>query len=98
MKAKQIIAKVAAFIEKLPTDKKLHYAAGLCIAGVLNNFLPVVVATLVAIAAGIIKEVYDLVTKKGTPEKADFLWTSAGAVTWLIAYAVVWLIVRAWIG
>lgn len=98
MKVKQIIAKVAAFIEKLPFDKKLHYASGLCIAGVLNNFLPVIVSVLIAITAGIIKEVYDLVSKKGTPEKADFLWTSAGAITWLIFHAVICLIVRAWIG
>lgn len=94
MRVKQIIAKAVDFIEMLPFDKKLHYAAGFCIAGVLNNFFPVIVAVLITIAAGIIKEVYDLVRKKGTPERADFLWTSAGAITWLLLYAVAYVIVR----
>lgn len=50
-----------------------------------------------AVAVGIAKEVYDRVTKKGTPEFADFLWTTAGAITWLILYYAVSGIVWAWI-
>ena len=51
----------------------------------------------IAVAVGIAKEVYDRVTKKGTPEFADFLWTTAGAITWLILYYAVSGIVWAWI-
>lgn len=43
----------------------------------------------IAVAVGIGKEVYDKVTKKGTPELADFLWTTAGALTWLLLYYAV---------
>ena len=51
----------------------------------------------IAILVGVAKEVYDRVTKKGTPELADFLWTTAGALTWLLLYFVVEGIVWAWI-
>ena len=97
MTPKQVIEKVVAFVEGLPFDKKLHYAAGLLIAGVLTNFLPVLIAVAIAVAVGIGKEVYDRVTKKGTPEFADFLWTTAGALTWLLLYYAVLGIVWAWI-
>lgn len=40
MTPKQAIEKAAAYLKGLPFDKKLHYAAGLLIAGVLTNFLP----------------------------------------------------------
>lgn len=97
MTPKQAIEKAAAFIKRLSFDKKLHYAAGLLIAGVLANFLPVLIAVAIGVAVGIGKEVYDRVTKKGTPEFADFLWTTAGAITWLISYYAVSGIVWAWI-
>ena len=51
----------------------------------------------IAILVGVAKEVYDRVTKKGTPELADFLWTTAGALTWLLLYFVVEGIVWVWI-
>ena len=38
MTPKQAIEKAAAFIKRIAYDKKLHYAAGLLIAGVLTNF------------------------------------------------------------
>lgn len=97
MKPKQAIEKVAAFFKGLAFDKKLHYFAGLLIAGVLTNFLPVLIAVAIAVAVGFGKEVYDRVTKKGTPEWADFLWTTAGALTWLLLYYAVSGIVWAWI-
>lgn len=55
MKPKQAIEKVAAFIKWLAFDKKLHYFAGLIIAGVLTNFLPVLIAVAIAVAVGIAK-------------------------------------------
>lgn len=97
MTPKQVIEKVAAFIKRLGIDKKLHYFAGLIIAGTLTNFLPVLIAVAIAVVVGIGKEVYDRLTKKGTPEFADFLWTTAGAITWLLLYYAVSGIVWAWI-
>lgn len=94
MTPKQVIEKDATFIKRLMLDKKLHYFAGLLIAGLLTNFLSV----LIAVAVGIGKEVYDRVTKKGTPEFADFLWTTAGALTWLLLYyavsGIVWAFIK----
>lgn len=93
MTPKQAIAKVAAFIERLPTDKKLHYFAGLLLTGLCSFFLPVLIAVAITVVVGIGKEVYDKVTKKGTPELADFLWTTAGAITWLCLYCFVsWIV------
>lgn len=97
MTPKQAIEKAAAFIKRIAYDKKLHYAAGLLIAGVLTNFIPVLFAVGIAVLVGVAKEVYDRITKKGTPELADFLWTTAGALTWLLLYFVVEGIVWAWI-
>lgn len=93
MTPKQVIEKDATFIKRLMLDKKLHYFAGL-----LTNFLPVLIAVAIAVAVGIGKEVYDRVTKKGTPEFADFLWTTAGALTWLLLYyavsGIVWAFIK----
>lgn len=97
MTPKQAIEKAAAFIKRIAYDKKLHYVAGLLIAGVLTNFIPVLCAVGIAVLVGAAKEVYDRVTKKGTPEFADFLWTSAGALTWLLLYVVLEYVVLAWI-
>ena len=108
MTPKQVIEKDATFIKRLMLDKKLHYfaglliagllIAGLLIAGLLTNFLPVLIAVAIAVAVGIGKEVYDRVTKKGTPEFADFLWTTAGALTWLLLYyavsGIVWAFIK----
>lgn len=98
MKPKQAIEKVAAFVKRMAFDKKLHYFAGLLIAGVLSNFLPALISVAIAVVVGIGKEVYDRVTKKGTPEFTDFLWTSAGALTWLLIYyavsGIAWLCLR----
>lgn len=98
MTPKQVIEKDATFIKRLMLDKMLHYFAGLLIAGLLTNFLPVLIAVAIAVAVGIGKEVYDRVTKKGTPEFADFLWTTAGALTWLLLYyavsGIVWAFIK----
>lgn len=98
MTPKQVIGKDATFIKRLMLNKKLHYFAGLLIAGLLTNFLPVLIAVAIAVAVGIGKEVYDRVTKKGTPEFADFLWTTAGALTWLLLYyavsGIVWAFIK----
>ena len=64
MTPKQAIEKAAAFIKRIAYDKKLHYAAGLLIAGVLTNFIPVLFAVGIAILVGVAKEVYDRVNQE----------------------------------
>lgn len=95
MTAKQVIDKAAALIGKIAQDKKLHYAAGLLISGLLSNFLNVLIAVGIAVLVGAAKEAYDRITRKGTPEFADFLCTTAGALTWLLLYAVMEGIIKA---
>ncbi len=93
MTPKQAIGKIAAFIERLPTDTKLNYFAGLLLSALCSLFLPALIAVAISVVVGILKEVYDKVTKKGTPELSDFLWTTAGALTWLCLYCFVsWII------
>lgn len=63
----------------LPLDKAYHLIAGLIIfAGVhfVNNFLALVIVCVVAVA----KEIYDKISKTGTPEYADILYTILGGI------------------
>lgn len=64
----------------LASDKWLHLAAGFTIALLVGTFSPLwgFIAGILA-AAG--KEVYDKVSKKGTPELWDFIFTVIGALS-----------------
>lgn len=60
-------------------DKFLHLLVGFIIAfliGLINPFIGLGTAIL----AGIGKEIYDKVSKKGTPEFLDFVFTAIGGV------------------
>lgn len=70
---------------KIAKDKTLHFNAGLAIAIVFGVFFGAVVGLLLAVVAGIGKEVYDYYTEKGTPEIADVMYTwFGGAVGFII--------------
>lgn len=60
-------------------DKKLHLAAGFGIAFLLSFFSPLF-GIIAAITAGAGKKVYDKVSKKGTPELLDFIFTVLGGL------------------
>lgn len=71
-------------------DKVLHYFVGMFI-GVVGGFGAIVAhqpmwsvlmwSLLLAAFSGAIKEVYDYLSKKGTPEFMDFLATTAGGAS-----------------
>jgi hypothetical protein len=68
----------------IPVDKANHFIAGTLIY-VLSAiiFSPIfAIIPLVMIALG--KETYDYITKKGTPDVIDFLFTILGALPPLI--------------
>lgn len=63
----------------LASDKWLHLAAGYTIATYIGVFCPIAGLTTAIIIGGL-KEIYNRLTKKGTPELWDFLFTVLGAV------------------
>lgn len=69
---------------KLAKDKTLHFNAGLALAIVFGAFFGAIVGLLLAVAAGVGKEVYDYYTGKGTPELADVMYTWLGGVVGFI--------------
>lgn len=81
-------------INKIPLDKLRHIATGvfLCLAYIPCILLSIdILFGLIfcgAIAAG--KEIYDKVTKKGTPEVMD-------ALTTMIAPALFYILIKTWV-
>lgn len=66
----------------LAHDKKLHFAVGALIAILVSLVSGNLWFGLAASAvAGVGKEVYDRVSKEGTPEVMDAVWTVIGGVT-----------------
>jgi hypothetical protein len=76
-------------VPKIPRDKLYHFGAGIFIGLIAAAiqiaagapFAAIAVAAFVAATvAGILKEIADRVTKKGTPDKWDAIATSIGGV------------------
>jgi len=61
----------------IPTDKALHFYSGGMLAGLLMP-LSVQLAVFGVIFAAIGKELYDLLSKRGTPEWKDAFATIVG--------------------
>jgi hypothetical protein len=68
----------------IPIDKQYHFIVGLCIYTISSLFMPTLWAIIPVIIIGTLKEVYDYISKKGTPEINDLLYTIYGAITLLI--------------
>jgi hypothetical protein len=79
---------IAGFKQK---DKRLHAAAGFIIALLLSVISPLI-GIIATVVAGIGKEVYDKVIKKGKAELLDFVFTFLGGVLGVIAYQVIYLV------
>jgi hypothetical protein len=93
MSIKQIKGKIADFVRNIPEDKKLHLIAGVGVCGLVSLFLGYLIGLVVTLVAGAGKEAYDYLTKKGTPEFADFVYTAIGAVCFIVLSAsLTWLL------
>jgi hypothetical protein len=68
----------------MPIDKQYHFIAGMLIYLIAQSFMPPVLALIPVIAIGTAKEVIDYVTKKGTPDINDLLYTIYGALPILL--------------
>jgi glycopeptide antibiotics resistance protein len=68
------------FIKLLPLDKSLHLLGGVLIYLVCQNFLNwwIPLSVVLIVAVGI--EVYDKVSKTGTPELMDIVYTVIGGL------------------
>lgn len=95
MSIKQIKDRVIGFIKTIPEDKRKHLAAGFAICAFVSLFFGYIVGVLAAVVAGAGKEAYDYITRKGTPEFADFVYTVIGAVCFVLLSALLSLIIHA---
>jgi hypothetical protein len=68
----------------MPIDKQYHILTGFCIYLIAQLYMPTLWAIIPVIAIGTVKEVYDYISKKGTPELNDLLYTIYGAIPLLI--------------
>ena len=64
----------------LPQDKANHFVYGSIICFLASLILTPIVALAITILIGILKEVYDKVSKKGNPEILDAVATIIGAL------------------
>lgn len=73
---------------RIPTDKLIHFLGGMCICFIIGLFLPIL-GLIATVLVGIGKEVYDHVSKKGTPEINDAIATILGGLIAFIELLVV---------
>lgn len=71
-------------INRIGIDKILHVLVSLVLMLEFQRFLPVWGALTVVLAIGIIKEVYDKVSGKGTPDWRDIVADCIGIILGLI--------------
>lgn len=67
----------------IPHDKLLHYVVGTVVYSLCSLFIGMYAIVIVLVIA-IGKEVYDYVSKKGTPEYMDAVATVLGGVIGLL--------------
>jgi hypothetical protein len=68
----------------IPKDKQYHFFAGFIIYLFSQFIFTIWIALIPVIAIATAKEVYDYISKKGTPEINDLLYTIYGAIPILI--------------
>jgi hypothetical protein len=64
----------------MPIDKQYHFIAGMLIYLIAQSFMPVAWALIPVAAIATLKEVYDYISRKGTPDVNDLLFTIYGAL------------------
>lgn len=70
----------------IPADKANHFAYGAMLAG-LGAFHSVLAGAALCAVVAVGKEVYDRVSRRGTPDVMDALFTVAGALPVLLPLA-----------
>ena len=75
------------FLTRIPEDKLRHYLAG-SLAASGGGLHSVLLGALLCAALAIGKEVYDRVSKRGTPDLLDVVWTLIGGAAVLLPLAV----------
>ena len=68
----------------MPIDKKYHFTAGMLIYIIASAFMSTIWALLPVVIIGTAKEVRDYISKKGTPDINDLLYTIYGSLPILI--------------
>jgi presenilin-like A22 family membrane protease len=68
----------------IPKDKQYHFFAGFIIYLFSQFIFTIWFALIPVIAIATAKEVYDYISKKGTPEINDLLYTIYGAIPTII--------------
>jgi hypothetical protein len=68
----------------IPKDKQYHFFAGFIIYLFSQFIFTIWVALIPVVAIATAKEVYDYISKKGTPEINDLLYTIYGAIPTII--------------
>ncbi len=74
-------------LARIPEDKLRHYLAG-SLAASGGGLHSVLLGALLCAALAIGKEVYDRVSKRGTPDLLDVVWTLIGGAAVLLPLAV----------
>lgn len=68
----------------IPVDKANHFIVGTIIYVLASFILSPIFAIIPVVIVGLAKEIYDYITKTGTPDMIDLLFTILGALPPLI--------------
>lgn len=80
-KVEIILYKVKNFLLKVfPYDKLLHFWVGMVLYLFLEKLLSGWVSIISIIFLALLVELFDKISKKGTPEYMDVIYTAAGAI------------------
>jgi hypothetical protein len=73
----------------IPQDKANHFVYGFLIFILCNLFFTEITCLFIVVFAAAAKEVYDKVSKKGTPEILDFIATVLPAIIIIIKNKII---------
>jgi len=91
-----LLININVFSQYVPIDKQKHLTAGIIIGGTtsiipITNIHPFWKAIITSSTAGVVKESYDLYSKKGVFDKKDIYFTALGGA---LSGATVYLIYK----
>jgi len=73
-----------SLLDKLPHDKALHLIGGVVLFAAGNLLLGWQAGLGLAVMVGLLKEIRDWYSKKGTPDGLDFVATAVGGLLGLL--------------